>query len=67
MATGQIPFRSESAAVIFDAILNRVPIPPVRLNPDVPWRLEEIIEKALEKDRDFRYQHALDMRYLLKG
>jgi serine/threonine protein kinase/tetratricopeptide (TPR) repeat protein len=62
MATGALPFRGESTGVIFDSILNRAPVPAVRLNHDVPPKLEDIINKALEKDRNLRYQHAADMR-----
>ena len=62
MATGDVPFRGESSAVICEAIMNRAPVPVVRLNHDVPSRLEEIIDKAIEKDRDLRYQHASEMR-----
>ena len=62
MATGRLPFRGESTGVIFDGIMNRAPAPLVRLNPDVPAELERIINKALEKDRNLRYQHATDIR-----
>ena len=62
MATGALPFRGESSGVIFNSILERVPVPPIRLNPGVPPKLEEIISKALEKDRTLRYQHASEVR-----
>jgi eukaryotic-like serine/threonine-protein kinase len=62
MATGQLAFHGESTATIFDAILNRVPVAPVRLNPTLPAKFEEIINKALEKDRNLRYQHASEIR-----
>jgi Tol biopolymer transport system component len=66
MATGQPPFRGESTAEIFDGILNRTPVAPVRLNPTLPARLEDIINKAIEKDRELRYQHASEIRSDLK-
>ena len=62
MATGKQTFHGNSSAEIFDAILNRTPVAPVRLNPAVPPKLEDIITRALEKDPNLRYQHASDMR-----
>jgi serine/threonine protein kinase len=62
MCTGVLPFRGESAGVIFEAILRRAPAPAVRFNPDLPADLERIVNKCLEKDRNLRYQHASDVR-----
>src|SRR5215467_9330694 len=62
MATGMIPFRGETSGVIFDEIMNHSPVAPVRLNPKLPAKLEDVINRALEKDRDLRYQHAIDMK-----
>src|SRR4029077_7183462 len=62
MATGKQPFRGETSGVIFDSILNRAPVAPIRLNPDLPAEFERIVNKCLEKDRDLRYQHASEIR-----
>src|SRR6266849_5271232 len=62
MVTGVLPFRGETTGVIANAILERAPVPPVRLNPDLPPILEDVINRALEKDRKLRYQNAADMR-----
>jgi serine/threonine protein kinase len=62
MATGILPFRCETTGLIADAILNRAPVAPIRLNPDLLPKLAEIIDKALEKNRKLRYQSAADMQ-----
>jgi serine/threonine protein kinase len=62
MTTGTLPFRGESTGLVFESILNRAPVPAVRLNPDLPPKLEDIINKCLEKDRNLRYQHASEIR-----
>src|SRR5258708_1796721 len=66
MATGTVPFRAETSGVIFDGIMNRSPVAPIRLNPSLPPKLEDVINRALEKDRDLRYQHADEIKSELK-
>jgi serine/threonine protein kinase/Flp pilus assembly protein TadD len=66
MATGALPFRGDTSGLMFESILNRAPVSPLRLNPDLPSKLEDIVNRALEKDRDLRYQHASEMRAELK-
>lgn len=62
MTTGTVPFRGNTTAEVFEAILNRTSVPAVRLNPETPPRLEEIVTRALEKDRNLRYQSGADLR-----
>ena len=66
MSTGRLPFRGPATGEVYDAILNRAPVPPVRLNPQIPQKLEDIIHKSLEKDKTLRYQHASEVRSDLK-
>jgi len=62
MGTGQLPFRGDTSGVVFEGILNRIPTPALRINPDLPPKFEEIVQKGFEKERNLRYQHAADMR-----
>jgi serine/threonine protein kinase len=66
MSTGKLPFRGDTSGIIFDAILNRAPVTPLRLNPDMPPKLAEVIHRALEKDRNLRYRNAADVRVELQ-
>jgi serine/threonine protein kinase len=66
MSTGQLPFRGETSGLIFEAIMNRAPVSPVRLNPEIPEKFETLLQKALDKDRNLRYQSAAEMRTDLK-
>src|SRR5208337_4076287 len=66
MATGQLPFHGETSGVVFDAIMNRAPVSPLRLNPEIPEKFETILQKALDKDRNLRYQSAAELRTDLK-
>jgi hypothetical protein len=62
MGTGQLPFRGDTSGVVFEGILNRTPTPALRINPDLPPKFEEIVQKGFEKERNLLYQHAADMR-----